>query len=167
MPKPLAEITGLLKTKKSTLLDKINFAPNTLQRKDLVKNIFERFVIDRKHSKRVKTLAKNIFDLTADESLKPSHRRILKDAALLHDAGKFITSGTSHHKQSSKLIKKSLESANGLSNKEKKELKNAAKIARHHKGRLKPQKLDQNELKLVAILRMADSFSKLGAKASC
>ncbi len=121
--------------------------------------------VDDGHSRHVTRLSLRLFDLLASSfALDEAARRVLEAAALLHDAGYFI-SYASHHKHSYHLIRHA--SLPGFTSRER-EL--AALVARYHRkalpkrkheefGRLSPA--DQALVsRLAGLLRLADGLDR-------
>ncbi len=129
------------------------------------RSLGRKFHCDETHAERVRALAARLFDeLRIEHRMTDTHRLYLEIAALLHDAGLFV-SPRAHHKHSLYLIASS--ELFGLRNRE---MDLIANIARYHRRDL-PQRshesftaLDRNERvivsKLAAILRVANALDK-------
>lgn len=125
----------------------------------------ERCHYEKKHSLAVQVLAAKLFDAMAPRlDLAAADRRILLDAALLHDVGYHINYDR-HHKHSYHLILHA--DLLGLTPEEQVMIAN---VARYHRG-AEPKKKQRNfgELdkslrdrisRLAAILRVADGFDR-------
>lgn len=120
---------------------------------------------DRKHAETVASLSRNIFQaMQVEHKMLLRYETVLTVAALLHDAGTFI-SNRSHHKHSQYLIENS--DIFGLS---RQDLTIAALTARYHRSALpKPSHTAYTALprvnrlrvsKLAAILRVADALDR-------
>ena len=130
-----------------------------------VRELAERCHFERKHSTAVQSLALKLFDALADRlRLQQEDRRILSDAALLHDVGYHINYDR-HHKHSYHLILHG--ELLGLTPEQQVLIAN---VARYHRGN-EPRKAHRNfsELdkplrnrvrKLAAILRVADGLDR-------
>lgn len=130
-----------------------------------VRDLAERCHFEKKHSTAVQTLALKLFDSLADRlELQLGDRRILADAALLHDVGYHINYDR-HHKHSYHLIVHG--ELLGMTPEEQVLIAN---VALYHRG-AEPKKKQRNygELdktlrdrvkKLAAILRVADGFDR-------
>jgi exopolyphosphatase/guanosine-5'-triphosphate,3'-diphosphate pyrophosphatase len=130
-----------------------------------VRDLAERCHFEKKHSTAVQALALKLFDALAPRlDLNLSDRRILADAALLHDVGYHINYDR-HHKHSYHLILHG--ELLGVTPEEQVLIAN---VARYHRG-VEPRKKQRNyaELdkplrdrvkKLSAILRVADGFDR-------
>jgi exopolyphosphatase/guanosine-5'-triphosphate,3'-diphosphate pyrophosphatase len=130
-----------------------------------VRELCERCHYEKKHSTAVQELALKLFDALADRlALTSDDRRLLSDAALLHDIGYHINYDR-HHKHSYHLILHG--ELLGITPEEQVLIAN---IARYHRG-APPKKQHRNfgELdkplrrrvrKLAAILRVADGFDR-------
>jgi exopolyphosphatase/guanosine-5'-triphosphate,3'-diphosphate pyrophosphatase len=130
-----------------------------------VRDLAERCHYEKKHSLAVQVLALKLFDALADRlDLDHDDRRILADAALLHDVGYHINYDR-HHKHSYHLILHG--ELLGVTPEEQVLIAN---VARYHRG-AEPKKKQRNygELerplrervrKLAAILRVADGLDR-------
>ena len=130
-----------------------------------VREFAERCHYERKHAGAVQTLALKLFDALADRlDLNFQDRRILSDAALLHDVGYHINYDR-HHKHSYHLIVHG--ELLGMTPEEQVLIAN---VARYHRG-AEPRKKHRNYgalekplrrrvKKLAAILRVADGFDR-------
>jgi exopolyphosphatase / guanosine-5'-triphosphate,3'-diphosphate pyrophosphatase len=130
-----------------------------------VRDLAERCHFERKHALAVQSLALKVFDAVADRlDLGLDDRRILADAALLHDVGYHINYDR-HHKHSYHLILHG--ELLGVTPEEQVLIAN---VARYHRG-AEPKKKQRNygELdrplrmrvkKLAAILRVADGLDR-------
>jgi exopolyphosphatase / guanosine-5'-triphosphate,3'-diphosphate pyrophosphatase len=130
-----------------------------------VRDLAERCHFEKKHSLAVQSLALKLFDAVADRlELGLDDRRILADAALLHDVGYHINYDR-HHKHSYHLILHG--ELLGVTPEEQVLIAN---VARYHRGAA-PNKKQRNygELdrplrtrvrKLAAILRVADGLDR-------
>jgi exopolyphosphatase/guanosine-5'-triphosphate,3'-diphosphate pyrophosphatase len=130
-----------------------------------VRDLAERCHYEKKHATAVQTLALKLFDALADRlGLGLDDRRILADAALLHDVGYHINYDR-HHKHSYHLIVHA--DLLGITPEEQVLIAN---VARYHRG-AEPRKkhrtygqldkpLRQRVKKLAAILRVADGFDR-------
>jgi exopolyphosphatase/guanosine-5'-triphosphate,3'-diphosphate pyrophosphatase len=125
--------------------------------------VAEKYCVDLKHANQVKDLAGRLFDeLEPEHQLSTRYRLLLQLAALLHEAGSFVSS-RAHHKHSYYLIANS--EIWGLT---QEELAVVALVARYHrKSRPKPSHLEYMRLprdqrilvnKLAALLRVADAL---------
>lgn len=122
-------------------------------------------MIDEEHARHVARLSLEMFDVLAEPfSLGHRERRLLETAALLHDAGYFI-SYTSHHKHSYHLIRHA--DLLGFTPRERELIAN---IARYHRKSLPGKKhenyarLGEEDRILVSrlggILRLADGLDR-------
>jgi len=130
-----------------------------------IRELAERCHYERKHALAVQTIALRLFDaLAARLALSPADRRILADAALLHDVGYHINYER-HHKHSYHLILHA--DLLGVTPEEQVLIAN---VARYHRGR-EPGRRQANygELdrglrrrvkRLSAILRVADGLDR-------
>jgi len=130
-----------------------------------VRDLADRCHFEKKHSTAVQSLALKLFDAMADRlGLQMDDRRILSDAALLHDVGYHINYDQ-HHKHTYHLILHG--ELLGVTPEEQVLIAN---VARYHRGG-EPKKTHRNygELdkplrervkKLAAILRVADGFDR-------
>jgi exopolyphosphatase/guanosine-5'-triphosphate,3'-diphosphate pyrophosphatase len=130
-----------------------------------VRELCERCHYEKKHAAAVQSLALKLFDALADRlQLTADDRRILGDAALLHDIGYHINYDR-HHKHSYHLILHG--ELLGITPAEQVLIAN---VARYHRGSA-PKKKHRNfgELekplrrrvrRLAAILRVADGFDR-------
>ena len=130
-----------------------------------VRDLAERCHYEKKHSTAVQTLALKLFDSLADRlELDLSDRRILSDAALLHDIGYHINYDR-HHKHTYHLILHG--ELLGITPEEQVMIAN---VAMYHRGG-PPKKKHRNygELdkplrrkvkRLAALLRVADGFDR-------
>lgn len=148
--------------------------------KKIIQKIYKKSVTDKIHAKQVEKYATNIFDcLTQSKSERtpfikslekrlhkiddiisptPTRRKILQDAAKLHDCGKSTRPGIFHHLESFKIIS---EYAKKLKNKKDKDsLNTSAVVAKYHKGLINKRKLKKPTLELIGILKLADSLAK-------
>jgi exopolyphosphatase/guanosine-5'-triphosphate,3'-diphosphate pyrophosphatase len=125
----------------------------------------ERCHFEKKHAMAVQSLALKLFDALAERlDLQPDDRRILADAALLHDVGYHINYDR-HHKHSYHLILHG--DLLGVSPEEQVLIAN---VARYHRGALPKKKhpeyaeldkpLRRRVKRLAAILRVADGFDR-------
>jgi exopolyphosphatase/guanosine-5'-triphosphate,3'-diphosphate pyrophosphatase len=125
----------------------------------------EKYGVDLDHAQNVAELSLHLFDeLQADHGLGARHRLLLRVAALLHEAGAFI-SIPAHHKHSYYLISHS--EIFGL---DREQIEIVAQIARYHRrSPPKPSHVEYVSLarearvvvnKLAAILRVADALSR-------
>ena len=130
-----------------------------------VNDLAERCHFERKHSTAVQSLALKLFDSLADRlELDLTDRRILADAALLHDIGYHINYDR-HHKHSYHLIIHG--ELLGVTPEEQVLIAN---VARYHRGTTPRKKhrgygeldkpLRRRIRKLAAILRVADGFDR-------
>jgi exopolyphosphatase/guanosine-5'-triphosphate,3'-diphosphate pyrophosphatase len=124
-----------------------------------------KYHVDAEHAEHVANVAMRLFDeLQPEHGLGNRHRLLLRVAALLHEAGAFISSN-SHHKHSYYLIMNS--EIFGLN---RDEIELAAHIARYHRrSGPKPSHAEYIALpresrvvvnKLAAILRVADALAR-------
>jgi exopolyphosphatase/guanosine-5'-triphosphate,3'-diphosphate pyrophosphatase len=124
-----------------------------------------RYNFDEPHGTQVDRLSCMLFDqMLALHELGPADRHILRAAALLHDVGEFIASG-SHHKHTEYIIENS--DLMGLSPEQRTVV---ACVARYHRraspspkhtlfGKLSPA--DKKRVKkLASILRIADALDR-------
>lgn len=130
-----------------------------------VRDLCERCHFERKHSTAVQALALRLFDALAERlGLQDDDRRILADAALLHDVGYHINYDR-HHKHSYHLVLHG--ELLGITPEEQVMIAN---VARYHRG-AEPKKKHRNygELEkalrrrvkaLSAILRVADGLDR-------
>ena len=130
-----------------------------------VKELAERCHYEKKHATAVQTLALKLFDALADRlGLGLDDRRVLADAALLHDVGYHINYDR-HHKHSYHLILHA-----DLLGMTPEEQVMTANVARYHRG-ASPKKRHRNfgELEkplrervraLAGILRLADGMDR-------
>jgi exopolyphosphatase / guanosine-5'-triphosphate,3'-diphosphate pyrophosphatase len=130
-----------------------------------VEDLAERCHYEKKHAAAVQGLALKLFDALADRlDLDLNDRRILSDAALLHDIGYHINYDR-HHKHSYHLILHG--ELLGMTPEEQVLIAN---VARYHRG-ARPRKKQRNYAaldkslrarvkKLAAILRVADGFDR-------
>jgi exopolyphosphatase/guanosine-5'-triphosphate,3'-diphosphate pyrophosphatase len=130
-----------------------------------VRELAERCHFEKKHATDVQALALKLFDSMADRlDLGLDDRRILADAALLHDVGYHINYDR-HHKHSYHLILHG--ELLGVTPEEQVLIAN---VARYHRGK-QPKRshrnfseldkpLRQRVKKLAAILRVADGFDR-------
>ena len=129
--------------------------------------MLKKFSKNSSHPEEVRRLAMMIFDEVSDKvfEMTSSERRILENAALLHDIGYYVDS-KSHNKYSQKML---LE--NGLSDLNDRELKIAACACRYHRGSLPDKEkhevycdCDKKERKMIkrlgGILRLADGLDR-------
>lgn len=122
-------------------------------------------LVDEEHARHVARLALEMYDVLAEPfSLGQRERRLLEAAALLHDAGYFI-SYTSHHKHSYHLIRHA--DLLGFTPREREIIANTA---RYHRKSL-PRKKHENYMRLAeedrilvcrlgGILRLADGLDR-------
>jgi len=131
--------------------------------------IAEKYRIEGEHGQTVADLSVRLFDLfQTDHGLGARHRLLLRVAALLHEAGRFV-SDRNHHKHSAYLLGHS--EIFGLN---RDEIAIVAQIARYHRRSApKPSHLDYMTLprehriivnKLAALLRVADALARGTAK---
>jgi exopolyphosphatase / guanosine-5'-triphosphate,3'-diphosphate pyrophosphatase len=147
---------------------RLGFMPAIPERRNWRESVYE-FArtchFDDLHSKHVSKLALNIFDnLSQEYRLKKIERKLLEAAALLHDAGYFI-SYNSHHKHSYHLIRHA-----DLIGFTPREREIVAQIARYHRKALPKkkheefQRLNENDqatvCRLGGILRLADGLDR-------
>jgi exopolyphosphatase / guanosine-5'-triphosphate,3'-diphosphate pyrophosphatase len=130
-----------------------------------VRDLCERCHYEKKHSTAVQTLALRLFDALAERlELAPGDRRVLADAALVHDVGYHINYDR-HHKHTYHLVLHG--ELLGITPEEQVMIAN---VARYHRG-AEPKRKHRNfgELdkplrrrvrKLAAILRVADGFDR-------
>ena len=130
-----------------------------------VRDFAERCHYEKKHAEAVQSLALKLFDALADRlELTLADRRILSDAAILHDVGYHINYDR-HHKHSYHLILHA--DLLGMTPEEQVLIAN---VARYHRGR-RPRKKQRNfraldkslrrrVKKLAGILRVADGFDR-------
>lgn len=130
-----------------------------------VREFAERCHYEEPHSRQVQTLSLQLFDALASHlDLGPVDRRVLSDAALLHDVGYHINY-ENHHKHSFHLI--SHAELLGMSPAEQIVI---AHVARYHRGAVPKRKhrgfvqldrvLRERIVKLSAILRFADGLDR-------
>ena len=130
-----------------------------------VRELAERCHYEKKHSTAVQSLALRLFDAMADRlELDLADRRILSDAALLHDIGYHINYDR-HHKHSYHLILHA--DLLGVTPEEQVLIAN---VARYHRGgEPKKKQREYAELdkplrrrvkRLAALLRVADGFDR-------
>ncbi|HXE97599.1 MAG TPA: Ppx/GppA phosphatase family protein [Dongiaceae bacterium] len=121
--------------------------------------------VDEQHAAHVAGMALSIFDaLALPFGLKPSERKLLEAAAILHDSGYFISYGN-HHKHSYHLIRHA--ELFGFTPRERELI---AQIARYHRKALPKRKHDafqslkeKDQLivaRLGGILRLADGLDR-------
>jgi exopolyphosphatase/guanosine-5'-triphosphate,3'-diphosphate pyrophosphatase len=130
-----------------------------------VRDFAERCHYEKKHAETVRSLALRLFDALADRlELTLADRRILSDAAILHDVGYHINYDR-HHKHSYHLILHA--DLLGMTPEEQVLIAN---VARYHRGK-RPRKKQRNfraldkslrrrVKKLSGILRVADGFDR-------
>jgi exopolyphosphatase/guanosine-5'-triphosphate,3'-diphosphate pyrophosphatase len=135
-----------------------------------IREFAERSHFEKGHATSVQKLALQLFDRIGDRlGLQPEDRKILEDAALLHDVGYHINYDR-HHKHSYHLILHA--ELLGIRPEEQVLIAN---VARYHRG-AEPKKKHENygELdkplrsrvkRLAAILRVADGFDRGHVKA--
>ena len=134
--------------------------------------IAKKYHVDLAHARTVADAALRLFDeILADHGLGPRYRLLLHVAALLHEAGGYV-SNRSHHKHSFYLIANS--EIFGLN---RDDTAIAAHVARYHRrSGPKPSHLEYMSLpretrvtvsKLAAILRVADALSRGHVHAPC
>ncbi|HUT01345.1 MAG TPA: Ppx/GppA phosphatase family protein [Phycisphaerae bacterium] len=127
--------------------------------------ICEKYRCDAAHSAHVTELAIRLFDeLREQHRLSGRHRLLLRVAAMLHEAGVYV-SGRAHHKHSYYLISNA--EVFGLN---AEEVEVVALVARYHRrGAPKPSHVEYISLprekrmvvsKLAAILRVADALDR-------
>ncbi|MBN2582512.1 MAG: Ppx/GppA family phosphatase [Planctomycetes bacterium] len=127
--------------------------------------VAEKYRVDAEHARHVGETAVRLFDeLAAEHGLSRRHRLLLQTAAMLHEAGSFI-SNRSHHKHSYYVIANS--EVFGLT---RNELEIVAQVARYHRQAMpKPTHLPYMALpretrmvisKLAALLRVADALDQ-------
>jgi len=155
--------------REGVLLEAARVAPTVADpgeaRERSVQQLAERTHFEAPHSKHVQSLALQLFDsLGARLGCKPSDRKLLADAALLHDIGYHINYDK-HHKHSYHLVQHAellgMTPADQII---------VANIARYHRGsEPKRRHVNFGELhgdmrdtivKLSAILRIADGFDR-------
>lgn len=130
-----------------------------------VRELCERCHYEKKHAHAVQSLALKLFDALADRlELGLDDRRLLSDAALLHDIGYHINYDR-HHKHAYHLILHG--ELLGITPEEQVLIAN---LARYHRGSPPKKKhrnfgeldrpLRQRVRKLAAILRVADGFDR-------
>lgn len=127
--------------------------------------VARKYKCDEGHARHVSELAATLFSsLSAEHQLGPWHALLLSVAAVLHDAGNFVTP-RSHHKHSMYLIQNS--ELFGLS---RRDTLLVALVARYHR-RATPKPMHQEYAaldregrlavaKLAAILRVADALDR-------
>jgi exopolyphosphatase/guanosine-5'-triphosphate,3'-diphosphate pyrophosphatase len=139
--------------------------PSGPETPDAIVEFGRRFAFDEAHAHQVATLATEIYDrLERVHRLRPSMRRVLRAAALLHDVGHAV-SVHAHHKHTYYLVANA--DLPGFSDRERQLV---ALVARYHRrsaparGRADLEILSTGELasvrKLVAILRVADALDR-------
>ncbi len=127
--------------------------------------ICEKYRCDPGHSAHVTELAVRLFDeLRAEHGLNRRHRLLLRVAAMLHEAGVYV-SGRAHHKHSYYLVSNA--EIFGLN---AEEMEIVALVARYHRrAPPKPSHVEYIALprekrmvvsKLAAVLRVADSLDR-------
>jgi exopolyphosphatase/guanosine-5'-triphosphate,3'-diphosphate pyrophosphatase len=130
-----------------------------------VRDLCDRCHYEKKHSAAVQMLALRLFDTLAERlELTPEDRRILSDAALLHDTGYHINYDR-HHKHTYHLVLHG--ELLGMTPEEQVLIAN---VARYHRGAEPKMKhrnygeldkpLRRRVKKLAAILRVADGFDR-------
>lgn len=133
--------------------------------RDAVKEFARSCHVDEQHATHVAGMALSIFDaMVLPFGLKPSERKLLEAAAILHDSGYFISYG-SHHKHSYHLIRHA-----ELFSFTPRERELIAQIARYHRKSLPKRKhvafqslkeMDQVTVaRLGGILRLADGLDR-------
>jgi len=155
--------------REGVLLEAARIAPTAADpgeaRERSVQQLAERTHFEAPHSKHVQSLALQLFDsLGARLGCKPSDRKLLADAALLHDIGYHINYDK-HHKHSYHLVQHAellgMTPADQII---------VANVARYHRGsEPKRRHVNFGELdaemrdtivRLSAILRIADGFDR-------
>ena len=128
-----------------------------------------RYHTDHAHAEHVEEICRQLFEALHDEhQLSPRHGLLLRIAALLHEAGMFV-SNRSHHKHSMYLIANSELFGLGA-----RDIRLTALVARYHR-RATPEashelysSLEREErvtvAKLAAILRVADALDRSHAQ---
>jgi exopolyphosphatase/guanosine-5'-triphosphate,3'-diphosphate pyrophosphatase len=127
--------------------------------------VAEKYRVDTRHARHVADIALRLFDdMAADHGLSRRHRLLLETAAMLHEAGSYV-SNRAHHKHSYYLIANS--EIFGLT---RNELDIVAQVARYHRQAMpKPTHLPYMALpreqrmvisKLAALLRVADALDQ-------
>lgn len=134
-------------------------------RSQSVMHALENFRIDKEHALHVTNLALQIFDETKSlHKLGNTEREYLEAAAILHEAGTFV-SHSSHHRHSYYLIRNT--EMLGFTENEKEIIANVARY--HRKSHPKQKHTDYSKLspddqavitKLAAILRIADGLDR-------
>ncbi|MDD2309939.1 MAG: Ppx/GppA phosphatase family protein [Desulfuromonadaceae bacterium] len=133
--------------------------------RDSVKDFAASCHVDEQHATQVAGMALSIFDAMAlPFGLKPSEKKLLEAAAILHDSGYFISYG-SHHKHSYHLIRHA--ELFGFTPRERELI---AQIARYHRKSIPKRKHDafqslkeKDQLivaRLGGILRLADGLDR-------
>ena len=133
--------------------------------RDAVKEFAVSCHVDEQHAAQVAGMALSIFDaLALPFGLKPSDRKLLEAAAVLHDSGYFI-SYSSHHKHSYHLIRHA-----ELFSFSPRDRELVAQIARYHRKSLPKRKHDAFQslkekdqvtvARLGGILRLADGLDR-------
>jgi exopolyphosphatase / guanosine-5'-triphosphate,3'-diphosphate pyrophosphatase len=151
------------------LLEAARVAPSAADpgeaRERSVREFAERCHYEEPHARQVQRLALQLFDSLATRlALEPADRRLLSDAALLHDVGYHINANR-HHKHSYHLIVHA-----DLLGMSPEEVVMIANISRYHRGS-SPKKSQPNFGSLdkpvrrrirvlAAILRVADGFDR-------
>jgi exopolyphosphatase / guanosine-5'-triphosphate,3'-diphosphate pyrophosphatase len=130
-----------------------------------VMHALENFRIEKEHAMHVTGLALRIFDETAElHMLSSNEREYLEAAAILHEAGAFV-SHSQHHRHSYYLIRNT--EMLGFTENEKEIIANVARY--HRKSHPKAKHPDYSKLsaedqlvikKLAAILRIADGLDR-------
>lgn len=145
----------------------VQLAPNQGEsaRERSVRALAERCRYDQRHAEQVRKLSLQLFDAIG-ESLggTPEERRILADAALLHDVGYHIKH-EGHHKHSYHLIVHA--DLLGMSPQDRLTVANVARYHRASKPRAShanfsalDKELRERVVRLAAILRVADGFDR-------
>ena len=133
--------------------------------KDAVKDFARSCHIDEPHATHVATTSLSIFDaLELPFGMKPSEKKLLEAAAILHDCGYFI-SYSSHHKHSYHLIRHA--ELFGFTPRERELI---AQIARYHRKSIPKRKHEAFQClkekdqitvaRLGGILRLADGLDR-------
>jgi exopolyphosphatase/guanosine-5'-triphosphate,3'-diphosphate pyrophosphatase len=133
--------------------------------RDSVKEFAVSCHVDVPHASHVAGMALSVFDaLVLPFGLKPSERKLLEAAAILHDSGYFISYG-SHHKHSYHLIRHA--ELFGFTPRERELI---AQIARYHRKSLPKRKHDAFQslkekdqvtvARMGGILRLADGLDR-------